>query len=98
VSLEQRSIVCVRKRIARPKQLKAQQKFMTAFAREIEIMRQVNHRHCVKFVGSYSDMESVNILSLPVADMDLATYLDRPIGDTEWVVLYKGIDCLCNGL
>jgi hypothetical protein len=98
VSLEQRSIVCVRKRIARPKQLKAQQKIMTAFAREIEIMRQVNHRHCVKFVGSYSDMESVNILSLPVADMDLATYLDRPIGDTEWVVLYKGIDCLCNGL
>jgi len=91
-------LICVRKKIARPKQLKAHQQIMAAFVREIKIMRQVHHRHCVQFLGSYTDNESVNILSTPVADMDLAAFLDKPIGDREWAILYKGIDCLCNGL
>ncbi|KAI4665495.1 uncharacterized protein J4E78_002957 [Alternaria triticimaculans] len=91
-------ITCVRKKIMRPKQLKAHQKIMAAFMREIRVMRQVNHRHCVRFLGSYTDNESVNILSLPVAEMDLAALLDNHIGDYEWPILYKGIDCLCNGL
>ncbi|KAI4694356.1 hypothetical protein J4E81_006573 [Alternaria sp. BMP 2799] len=91
-------LICVRKKIARPKQLKAHQQIMAAFIREIGVMRQVDHRHCVRFLGSYTDNESVNILSSPVADMDLAAFLDKPIGDREWAILYKGIDCLCNGL
>ncbi|KAI4652068.1 hypothetical protein J4E93_002265 [Alternaria ventricosa] len=91
-------IICVRKKIMRPKQLKAHQKIMSAFMREIRVMRQVNHRHCVRFLGSYTDNESVNILSLPVAEMDLAALLDKHFGDYEWPILYKGIDCLCNGL
>ncbi|KAI4920103.1 hypothetical protein J4E90_002243 [Alternaria incomplexa] len=91
-------LICVRKKIARPKQLKAHRQIMAAFIREIKVMRQVDHRHCVRFLGSYTDNESVNILSTPVADMDLAAFLDRPIGDREWAILYKGIDCLCNGL
>ena len=33
--------------------------------------------------GSYTDSESVNILSTPVADMDMAAFLDKPIGDRE---------------
>ncbi|KAI4954172.1 hypothetical protein J4E91_001882 [Alternaria rosae] len=98
VRLREPPIICVRKKIARPKQLKAHQQIMAAFIREIKVMRQVNHRHCVRFLGSYTDTESVNILSTPVADMDLAAFLDKPIGDREWAILYKGIDCLCNGL
>jgi hypothetical protein len=92
------SFICVRKKIARPKQLKAHNHIMAAFIREVKVMRQVDHRHCVRFLGSYTDTESVNILSTPVADMDLAAFLDKPIGDSEWSILYKGIDCLCNGL
>jgi hypothetical protein len=91
-------MVCVRKKMARPKQPKAQQHIMAAFIREIRVVRQVDHRHCVHFLGSYTDIESVNILSTPVADMDLATFLDKPGGEKEWSILYKGIDCLCNGL
>jgi len=98
VRSQERPSVCVRKKIARPKQLKAHQQIMAAFIREIKVMRQVDHRHCVRFLGSYTDNESVNILSAPVADMDLATFLDKPIGDQEWAILYKGINCLCNGL
>jgi hypothetical protein len=92
------SFICVRKKIARPKQLKAHKHIMAAFIREVKVMRQVDHRHCVRFLGSYTDTESVNILSMPVADMDLAAFLDKTIGDREWGILYKGIDCLCNGL
>ncbi|KAF1829109.1 hypothetical protein BDW02DRAFT_583950 [Decorospora gaudefroyi] len=89
VLLERRSLVCVRKRIGRPKQLQAQQQIMAAFAREVDVMRRVDHRHCVRSVGSYTDMESVNILSLPVADMDLATLLDTRIGEDQWEILYR---------
>jgi serine/threonine protein kinase len=89
---------CVRKRLGRPGPLKAQKAVMAAFAREINVMRQVVHQHCVRLLGSYTDIDHVNILSSPVADMDLATLLDRPIDDEKRVVIYRGIGCLCNAL
>ncbi|KAF2027428.1 kinase-like protein, partial [Setomelanomma holmii] len=75
-----------------------QKRVMTAFAREINVMRQVEHQHCVNFLGSYTDFDHVNILSSPIADMDLATFLDRPIGIEQRKLLYRGISCLCNAL
>jgi serine/threonine protein kinase len=89
---------CVRKRIGRPKQLKAQKQIMTAFAREITVMRQVDHRHCVRFLGSYTDFDYVNILSSPVAEMDLATFLDQPIHGKQREILYRGMGCVCNAI
>lgn len=89
---------CVRKRIGRPKLLNAHKKIIAAFAREICVMRQVNHQHCVRFLGSYTDFDHVNILSTPVADMDLATFLDKPINRPEREVLYRGFGCLCNAI
>jgi len=88
--------ICVRKRIGRPKQLKAQKQVMAAFAQEICVMRQVHLRHCVQFLGSYTDTDHVNIPSVPVADMDLATYLDKPFNDKSRRILYRGIGCVCN--
>tara|TARA_R110002003_G_scaffold248_5_gene17705 strand:+ start:3588 stop:5924 length:2337 start_codon:yes stop_codon:yes gene_type:complete len=92
------AIRLVRKQLGRPKPLNAQKRVMTAFAREINIMRQVDHQHCVKFLGSYTHIDHVNILSSPVADMDLATFLDRPIGTEQRAVLCRGIGCLCNAI
>lgn len=89
---------CVRKRIGRPKPLKAHKSVMAAFAREIDVMRQVKHQHCVEFMGSYTDPNHVNILSGPVADMDLATFLDGPINLEERVIIYRGIGCICNAI
>jgi serine/threonine protein kinase len=89
---------CVRKRIGRPKQLKAQKAILTAFARELNVMRQVQHRHCVRFLGSYTDFDHVNILSSPVADMDLAMFLDLPITEDRRKVLYRGVGCLCHAI
>jgi serine/threonine protein kinase len=88
----------VRKRIGRPKQLKAQKAILTAFARELNVMRQVQHRHCVRFLGSYTDFDHVNILSFPVADMDLAMFLDLPITLERRKILYRGVGCLCNAI
>lgn len=98
VSVSSSSVKCVRKRIGRPKLLKAQKQIMTAFAREVSVMRQVNHQHCVSLLGSYTDYDHVNILSLPVADMDLATFLDLPVEEKQRDILYRGFGCLCNAL
>ncbi|KAF2825835.1 kinase-like protein [Ophiobolus disseminans] len=98
ITVSYSQIVCVRKRIGRPKQLKSQKQIMAAFAREICVMRQVHHRHCVEFLGSYTDADHVNILSLPIADMDLATFLDKPIDVAQRRILYRGLGCLCNAM
>ena len=71
---------------------------MAAFAREINVMRQVVHQHCVQSVGSYTDTDYVNILSNPIADMDLATLLDSPTSLEERIVIFRGIGCLCNAI
>jgi serine/threonine protein kinase len=98
ISSHQGTVRCVRKRIGRPKLLQAQKKIMVAFSREVDVMRQVNHQHCVRFLGSYTDFDHVNILSSPVADMDLATLLDRPIQMKEREMLYRGFGCLCGAI
>jgi hypothetical protein len=91
--------VCVRKRIGRPTTLNGQKKLFEAFRREVEVMRQVSHHHCVELIGSYTDYESVSILSLPVADMDLATFLDSPdLDPAQKGILRLGIGCLCGAL
>jgi serine/threonine protein kinase len=92
------SVQCVRKRIGRPKLLKAQKQIMTAFAREVSVMRQVNHQHCVSLLGSYTDFDHVNILSSPVADMNLATFLDLPMEEKHRDILYRGFGCLCHAI
>lgn len=93
------STVCVRKRISRPRQFRAQKPIMEAFVREIKIMSLVAHHHCVQFLGSYTDHDSLAILSLPIADMDLATYLNLDSLDQEqYKVISRGMGCLCNAL
>jgi serine/threonine protein kinase len=95
---QQGTMRCVRKRMGRPNPLKAQKRILAAFAREISVMRQVNYQHCARFLGSYTDFDHVNILSSPIADMDLAMFLDQPIGVEERKFLYRGVGCLCNAI
>lgn len=98
LSLGREAVVCVRKKIGRPRQLKQHKQVMAAFGREMNVMRQVRHRHCVEFLGSYTDLDSVNILSLPVADMDLAKLLDLPLSSDHRQILISSIDCLSNAM
>ena len=48
---------------------------MEAFTREVSSMMQVDHRHCVGLVGSYTDLTTLAIFLNPVADMDLTVCL-----------------------
>jgi hypothetical protein len=65
----------------------------------MNVMRQVSHQHCVRIVGSYTDYDSVAILSSPVADMDLAAFLDlAELSYEQVVILRRGIGCLCGAI
>ncbi|KAL8856217.1 MAG: hypothetical protein Q9178_007182 [Gyalolechia marmorata] len=44
---------------------------------EIEILKRLEHRHVVQFVGSYTDPKYMGLIMSPVAEMDLSTYLAR---------------------
>jgi hypothetical protein len=52
---------------------------MEAFTREVSVMMQVDHRHCVGLVGGYTDFTTLTIFLNPVADIDLAVLLDMGI-------------------
>jgi len=47
------------------------------FLNEMKIMRGLEHRHVVQYVGSYTDKSYLGLVMSPVADTDLATYNER---------------------
>lgn len=99
IATHPKTTVCVRKRIGRPNPLRAQKHLFDSFSREVHVMRQVNHIHCVRILASYTDMDFVAILSSPVADMDLATFLDQDeLSDGHIDILRRGMGCLCGAL
>jgi serine/threonine protein kinase len=44
---------------------------------EIEIMRTLEHRHIVEYLGSYTDKAHLGLIISPVAHCDLATYMQE---------------------
>ena len=50
---------------------------LKAFVREINILRSLTHKHMVQYIGSYSDRRYLGLIMSPVADSDLAVYLER---------------------
>lgn len=72
---------------------------MTAFRNEVECMKRIVHRHCVRIVASYTDPSSFAILMLPVADSNLAHYLQKAVSsDGERSFLPDFFGCLARGL
>ncbi|ORY17134.1 kinase-like domain-containing protein [Clohesyomyces aquaticus] len=99
IPMEPGHVFCVRKKIGRVKPFNSQKRAMDSFMREVSVMRQVDHRHCVDFWGSCTDFDSVSIFLQPVADMDLAVFLDLPtLGDPERRVLREGLGCLSDAV
>lgn len=65
-----------RKRVLRSAAFRGRKKEeVKQFVSEIEILKRLKHRHIVEFIGSYTDAKYIGLLMLPVADMDLATYM-----------------------
>ncbi|KAI1489167.1 kinase-like domain-containing protein [Biscogniauxia mediterranea] len=88
-----------RKRIARPDMSTLDTAVMRAFQNEVDSMKQIVHRHCVELVTSYTDPTSFAILMLPVADCNLAKYLqDAPSSPNQQSFLREFFGCLARGL
>lgn len=69
------------------------------FAKEIKMLKAVNHHHCVSLIGSYTDTRVIAILSEPVADMNLGTFLDAtPIPTDRKDLLQTSFGCLSVAL
>ncbi|KAK6359606.1 hypothetical protein TWF696_000754 [Orbilia brochopaga] len=49
---------------------------MKAFRAELEVLKRMRHRHVVEYVGSYTDTQHLGIIMAPVADGNLAWFLD----------------------
>jgi hypothetical protein len=61
---------------------------MKGFLNEMKIMRGLEHRHVVRYIGSYTDKSYLDLVMSPVADSDLAAYTERLCGYFEKVPLF----------
>jgi tRNA A-37 threonylcarbamoyl transferase component Bud32 len=68
-----------RKRIRRDEFRTQDQQKLELFVNELETLKSLSHKHVVKFVASYTDSEWVGLIMLPVADMNLATFLNQSL-------------------
>jgi serine/threonine protein kinase len=50
---------------------------MDRFDQEVRIIKQLNHRHFVKYVASYTDGQFLGLVMSPVAEYDMRTFLDK---------------------
>ncbi|KAI2462724.1 kinase-like domain-containing protein [Annulohypoxylon bovei var. microspora] len=88
-----------RKRMPRPNMANHDTAVMTAFRNEVNCLKRIKHRHCVELVASYTDPSSFAILMLPVADCNLADYLQNAVSsDNDRSFLPDFFGCLSRGL
>jgi len=63
------------------------------------MLKAVDHHHCVSLIGSYTDTRVIAMLSEPVADMNLGTFLDAaPIPTDRKDLLQTSFGCLSVAL
>ncbi|KAI9736267.1 MAG: hypothetical protein M1834_001153 [Cirrosporium novae-zelandiae] len=89
-----------RKKIRRGPNFAADRDIMRSFQKELATVKRLQgHQHVVKFVGSYTDSDSVCLLMSPVADYDLSTLLKQtPITTDQEHWLKQSFGCLATAL
>ncbi|KAF2133136.1 kinase-like protein [Dothidotthia symphoricarpi CBS 119687] len=87
-----------RKIMNRPMDLKRHRETMKIFKKEVDGMRRVRHRHCVDLVATCTDEDSVVLLTSPVADMNLAQFLDADLGILQLDLLRRAVGCITSAL
>jgi hypothetical protein len=84
-----------RKRMRRGNNFTKSKREIKEFKAELAILKTVNHHHCVKLVGSYTDPVYLGLIMDPVADcMDLFR-LPLPISSDVLIPLRKSCAVLC---
>ena len=87
-----------KKVMSRPMNFKKHCELMKSFKRELSGMRRVRHRHCVDLMATCTDTDFVILLSSPVADMDLAKFLNLDLSDSQLNILHPAIGCITSAL
>jgi serine/threonine protein kinase len=87
------------KTISRQLAFKRSQRAMEDFLSEIKIIKGLDYRHIVQYVGSYTNTTSLGLIMTPIADHDLATYLESIYSTTKHrATLRTFFGCLANAL
>ena len=88
-----------RKRIARGRNFKQDKMNIANFTKELETLKLLQHRHLVQLIGSYTDPDYVSLIMHPVADMNLATYLNQNMDQRErQICLRRFYGCLASAV
>lgn len=80
VTFKQYALKTVNRRAAFGNPTKA---VMKAILNEIQVMKGLSHKHVVDYVGSYTDKRSFGIVMEPIADQDLASYMEQTSATTD---------------
>ena len=71
------------------------------FLAEKNRMKRLNHRHIVSYIGSYTDSKHLGLVMSPVADCDLAVYMQTLCTEgnaSKRLTLQSFFGCLANAL
>ncbi|KAL8962726.1 MAG: hypothetical protein Q9193_000913 [Seirophora villosa] len=87
-----------RKQFLRKKSPREDQAMLKNFENELSSLKRLSHQHLVKLVGSYTDQKSVAFLMVPIADMNLLTFLESYKRGQHDTSLRTYFGCLANAL
>ena len=74
------------------------QRTFKALKTEVEIMKQLNHPHIVRFVGEYTTDHSLSILMTPSADFDLDYLMATDPNNVDTQTVSKWFSCLISSV
>ncbi|KAH7130766.1 kinase-like domain-containing protein [Dendryphion nanum] len=87
------------KRILRHAEFRKTKVVIKEFLKEKTILQSLDHRHIVRYVGSFTDAAHFGIVMSPIADCDLASYFNQACFDTaKHPTVQKFFGCLANAL
>ena len=88
-----------RKRIPRGRSFQRDKAAIANFEKELGTLKLLSHRHLVRLIGSYTDPKFVGLIMHPVADMNLATYLNQNMDIRErQICLRRFYGCLATAV
>ncbi|KAH7121914.1 Hsp70 protein-domain-containing protein [Dactylonectria estremocensis] len=69
------------------------------FITELNVLKRVDHRHCVELLGSYSDPKHFALIMQPVGDHNLAEYYHKAKDSSDKISLMRSFfGCLANAM
>ena len=88
--------VYARKRFQR---FSAKVRDIESFMTELNILKRINHHHCVELVASYTDSKYFGLLIAPVCNYDLSVFLSNIRNTSEQQrILRTFFGCLAHAL